>query len=383
MISSDENKKSNSSWAEVFKTAMGESTSLFVLVFSGVLVISSITAHAEVKIVLASFLTLFYAVINHYLAVFSKLESYRTYARGKVTFPLYVFISLLLFVGWVKLSTEVLLTVDIELLRNIFKVRPFSFFWIWFVLLVTLYVVWLSIIVYSRNKEEQGVQEGNKSNDNRQLPLNKKKIERGLVVVAHPDDEVLWTGGYLMRHQEYEWEIIATCYGKYLPRARAFVRSCHCLDVYEYKIFDFFDDFDAERLKEKLSEINFGEYAIVITHDPESGEYGNEDHKKVGKVVNELVRNNAKLLNFSYKNSQYSPQSIDVTDPTRSDTDSQEPPSGDKGNTDIFLFLTHEEIQKKLYILREVYIEQKIDFRNLAWPFPNPEAFRVVSNKSN
>src|SRR5664279_6416401 len=34
---------------------------------------------------------------------------------------------------------------------------------------------------------------------------------RAAVVVAHPDDETLWCGGYILTHPEFLWRIITLC----------------------------------------------------------------------------------------------------------------------------------------------------------------------------
>ena len=34
---------------------------------------------------------------------------------------------------------------------------------------------------------------------------------RAAVVVAHPDDETLWCGGYILTHPEFLWRIVTLC----------------------------------------------------------------------------------------------------------------------------------------------------------------------------
>ena len=47
---------------------------------------------------------------------------------------------------------------------------------------------------------------------------------RAAVVVAHPDDETLWCGGYILAHPEYDWRIVTLCRASDPDRAPKFRR---------------------------------------------------------------------------------------------------------------------------------------------------------------
>jgi len=45
---------------------------------------------------------------------------------------------------------------------------------------------------------------------------------RAAVVVAHPDDETLWCGGYILAHPEFDWRIVTLCRASDPDRAPKF-----------------------------------------------------------------------------------------------------------------------------------------------------------------
>jgi hypothetical protein len=47
---------------------------------------------------------------------------------------------------------------------------------------------------------------------------------RAAVVVAHPDDEILWCGGYILAHPEVQWRIVTLCRASDPDRAPRFRR---------------------------------------------------------------------------------------------------------------------------------------------------------------
>ena len=47
---------------------------------------------------------------------------------------------------------------------------------------------------------------------------------RAAVVVAHPDDETLWCGGYILAHPDFDWRIVTLCRASDPDRAPKFYR---------------------------------------------------------------------------------------------------------------------------------------------------------------
>src|SRR5579871_2650849 len=59
------------------------------------------------------------------------------------------------------------------------------------------------------------------------IPLSEPRSNpqrRAAVVVAHPDDETLWCGGYVLTHPEYLWRIVTLCRASDPDRAPRFRR---------------------------------------------------------------------------------------------------------------------------------------------------------------
>ena len=59
------------------------------------------------------------------------------------------------------------------------------------------------------------------------MPLDELRSDprpRAAVVVAHPDDETLWCGGYILTHPEFLWRILTLCRAVDPDRAPKFRR---------------------------------------------------------------------------------------------------------------------------------------------------------------
>jgi LmbE family N-acetylglucosaminyl deacetylase len=133
-----------------------------------------------------------------------------------------------------------------------------------------------------------------------------KKI---LVIVAHPDDELIWMGGTLLRHKDKrDWNTTVLCLTRKSDSDRnpKFFKVAKELGV-EAHIYDF-DDTTSEpwnpsEVIKIIKKFSNKVYDIVFTHG-KNGEYGHPHHKLINKIINKLVEDNIlktkSLMNFDY-----------------------------------------------------------------------------------
>lgn len=100
---------------------------------------------------------------------------------------------------------------------------------------------------------------------------------RAAVVVAHPDDETLWCGGYILTHPEYLWRVVTLCRGGDPDRAPKFYRVLQSLGA-DGAMGDLDDEPDqaplpADQLVQTTVRLLDGiNYDLILTHGPQ-GEY--------------------------------------------------------------------------------------------------------------
>jgi hypothetical protein len=98
-----------------------------------------------------------------------------------------------------------------------------------------------------------------------------------LILVAHPDDEVLWCGGLPLRFKG-DWTIICCSIPERDPiRAYKFFEACEVLGVKPRLIPVSEKYFD-------ISGLDISGFDHVVTHN-ENGEYGHSHHKAVHQFV--------------------------------------------------------------------------------------------------
>jgi len=128
------------------------------------------------------------------------------------------------------------------------------------------------------------------------MPWNSVKLipsKRAAVVVAHPDDETLWCGGYVMTHPEFTWRIVTLCRASDPDRAPRFRRVLEQL-VAEGEMADLDDGPEQQPLPSELVQgtiqrlLGNQVYDLIFTHGP-SGEYTfHRRHEECSRAVVEL-----------------------------------------------------------------------------------------------
>ncbi|MFP9119079.1 PIG-L deacetylase family protein [Flavobacterium sp. RNTU_13] len=192
-----------------------------------------------------------------------------------------------------------------------------------------------------------------------------------LIIVAHPDDEILWVGGTLLEHPDWNCFIISMCRKNDPDRAPKFDKVLYLLHA-RGAMGDLDDG--PEQVPQDVHEIQsmlltllpVFQYDLVITHSP-FGEYTRHlRHEEIGAAVVDLWCQDKisckQLFLFAYEdgNKQYYPKPI--------------------SSANLYYVLHKDTWQKKYHIIVNVY-----GFDPNTWEAettPKAEAFWVFKNKT-
>lgn len=133
------------------------------------------------------------------------------------------------------------------------------------------------------------------------------------MIVAHPDDEVLWSGGIILLHPEWQWEVCVLCRATDSDRASKFKQVLAVLQI-TGRISNLNDDPEQTPLpeqtvqKEILKMVDVRKYDLIITHSPQ-GEYTrHRRHEEIARAVMGLWQSEKlstqKLWLFAYTDQQ-------------------------------------------------------------------------------
>ena len=159
--------------------------------------------------------------------------------------------------------------------------------------------------------------------------MNQENLKTVAVIVAHPDDEILWTGGTILSHQEWNVFVVSLCRASDTNRAPKFFQSLKLINA-KGKIGDLDDSAELKPLDNEeveqaildlLPAIN---YDLIITHDA-SGEYTRHlRHEEIGKGVIKLWNAGKivakELWSFAYEDGgrKYYPRPVESANIVRS-----------------------------------------------------------------
>ena len=185
-----------------------------------------------------------------------------------------------------------------------------------------------------------------------------------VLIVAHPDDETLWSGGTIMSHPTWKCFVVCLCRGSDTNRATKFQEALKMLNA-EGIMGDLDDGPEQNPLDENVVEsailqlLPSTPFDLVITHNS-TGEYTRHlRHEETNKAVISLWRSGKiktkELWTFAYEdgNKRYLPRPI--------------------GFADIFQKLTEKIWVKKYDIITKTYGYDKKSWETKTTPMS--EAF--------
>lgn len=140
---------------------------------------------------------------------------------------------------------------------------------------------------------------------------------KALVVVAHPDDHVLWLGGTISRLKDWEWHIISLCNShndNFAPKLVNFESSCKALgakrfaarQLRDYQQRELMEIEQPVKMQKEILSFADREYDLIFTHSISPNcEYGfhanhTETRNAVNSLTDESLLRTKIMLYFSY-----------------------------------------------------------------------------------
>ncbi len=194
---------------------------------------------------------------------------------------------------------------------------------------------------------------------------------KAIVIVAHPDDETIWSGGFILQNREWDWTVFSLCRSDDPDRAPKFEAVCRRLGAVGL-ISDLDDSNPLKPINASeeigcriLDAVGDVSWDLCLTHG-ENGEYGHLRHQQVHTEVLRLVKEAelrcGRLWTFAY------------------DCDASTAACTPAASSDVHVQLTDSDLSEKKRIMYEVYRYGQESFEVKACI--SPEAFRRVKDVS-
>jgi len=198
--------------------------------------------------------------------------------------------------------------------------------------------------------------------------MKSKALKTVAIIVAHPDDEILWAGGIILNNPQWDYFITSLCRKNDENRSSKFYRVLKILNA-KGTMGNLDDEPEQKTLNAKeveqeiLDLLPKKQFDLIITHSP-FGEYTKHlRHEEVGKALimlwNEGKIATNKLWAFAYEdgNKKYFPKAIE--------------------NASYF-----ETLEKEIWIKKYTLITETYGFKKNSWEAkttPKTEAFWVFN----
>lgn len=129
------------------------------------------------------------------------------------------------------------------------------------------------------------------------------------VIVAHPDDELIFAGGAMLKHPDSRWRVVVATHEETSPRAAEALAARDALRGLGLKVDYIFlgetdeqwhrtGGIDPDRMAGRLRALGVRPGGRVYTHG-EPGEYGHNAHRAVHRIVTGALGGTASISTFS------------------------------------------------------------------------------------